>query len=80
MLAEVAAGVTDVSAGESYRAQEIGAEITTRFLIRWSPDVASVDPRDRIGFDGLEYNITAVRDIGRQRWREIDAVRRAETT
>jgi SPP1 family predicted phage head-tail adaptor len=78
-LIEVPAGVTDVSAGESYRAQQVGAEIGTRFLIRWSPDVASVDPCDRVRFDGRSYNITAVRNIGRQRWREIDAVMRADT-
>jgi SPP1 family predicted phage head-tail adaptor len=77
-VVEVAAGVADVSAGESYRAAEVGAQIGTRFLIRWSPAVAGVDPTHRVSYGGREYNITAVRDIGRQRWREIDAVARAE--
>ena len=76
--ATVWAARRDASASESYRAGEVGAQITTRFTIRWSPAVADVNPRDRIAFDGREYNITAVRNIGRQRWREIDAVARAD--
>jgi SPP1 family predicted phage head-tail adaptor len=68
----------DASETESYRAQEVGAEITARFTIRWSSVVASVNPRDRLSFDGRLYNITAVRDVGRNRWREIDAVARAD--
>jgi SPP1 family predicted phage head-tail adaptor len=72
------AGRRDVSAAERYRAQEVGAEITTRFTIRWSSLAASIDPRDRILFEGRLYDITAVRDIGRRAWREIDAVARAD--
>lgn len=77
-FATVWARKADATAGEAYRAQEVGAEITTRFTVRWSSDTATIDPRDRISFDGREYNIVAVRDIGRQRWREIDAVARAQ--
>ena len=77
-LATVWAGRRDASAAESYRAQEVGAQITTRFTIRWSPDVAGVDPKDRLRFEGRDYDITAVRDIGRRQWREIDAVARSD--
>ena len=68
----------DASAAESYRAQEVGAAITARFTIRWSTTVESVNSRDRLSFDGRLYNITAVRDVGRNRWLEIDAVARAD--
>ena len=68
----------DASAAESYRAQEVGAEITTRFTIPWSLDVKDVNPRHRVSFDGRLYNITAVRDVGRNHLREIDAVARAD--
>ena len=68
----------EASASESYRAQEIGAEITARFTIRWSSDVKDVNPRDRVSFDDRLYNITAVRDVGRNHLREIDAVARAD--
>ena len=68
----------DASATESYRAQEVGAQISTRFTIRWSTTVEGVTPTDRVSFDDRLYNITAVRDIGRNQWREIDAVARAD--
>jgi SPP1 family predicted phage head-tail adaptor len=77
-FAEVGAKVTDATAGEAYRAQEVGAQISAHFIIRWSPEVADVNPRDRILFNGRQYNITIVRDFERQEWREIDAVARAE--
>lgn len=78
-LVTVWAKRVDASAAESYRAQEVGAEITTRFTIRWSSDVDDVNPKDRVLFSGREYNIAAVRNIGRNEWREIDAVARAES-
>jgi SPP1 family predicted phage head-tail adaptor len=68
----------DASATESYQAQEVGAQLTARFTIRWSTTVESVNPRDRLSFEGRLYNITAVRDIGRNQWREIDAVARVD--
>jgi SPP1 family predicted phage head-tail adaptor len=77
-LATVWAMRRDASAGESYRALEVGAQISARFTVRWSAMAATIDPRDRVRFEGREYNITAVRNSGRRRWREIDAVARAE--
>jgi SPP1 family predicted phage head-tail adaptor len=79
-LATVWAQAKDASAAESLRAAEVGAEITTRFTVRWSPTIAGIDPRDRVLWRGREHNITAVRDVGRRAWREIDAVARAERT
>lgn len=78
-LATVWASRHDVSAREAFRAQEVGAELTTRFVIRYSQQVADVNPKDRVVFDGRTYNITAVRDVGRFEAREIDAVARADT-
>jgi SPP1 family predicted phage head-tail adaptor len=77
-LVTVWAARRDASASEVYRAQEVGAQITARFTIRWSSQISDVSPTDRVAFDGREYNITAVRDVGRRKWREIDAVARAE--
>lgn len=70
----------DASATESYRAQEVGAQISARFTIRYSTDVADVNPKDRIAFGGREYNITGVREPEgtRNEWIEIDAVARAD--
>jgi len=77
-IATVGAKVTDATAGESYRAQEVGAQISARFVIRWSPEVADVAADDRVLFNCRPYNITAVREFERGQWREIDAVARAE--
>lgn len=70
----------DASAGESYRAQSVSAQITTRFTIRYSSQVADVNPKDRIIYEGRVYNITAVREAaeGRRVALEIDAVARAD--
>lgn len=80
-LTTVWANSRDASAGESYRAQSVSAEITTRFTIRYSSQVADVNPKDRIVYEGRLYNITAVREAkdGRRVALEIDAVARADT-
>jgi SPP1 family predicted phage head-tail adaptor len=67
--------VTDI---EQFRAQEIGAEVTARFTIRYSSEVADLGPADRLAFEGREYNITGVRELGRREWLEISAAARAE--
>jgi SPP1 family predicted phage head-tail adaptor len=79
-LATVWAKRTDASATESYRAQEVGAQISARFVIRYSTQVADVNPRDRIAFRSREYNIIRVGEPAgtRNRWVEIDAVARAD--
>ncbi len=68
----------DASASESYRAQEVGAEITARFTIRWSVEARTVTPLDRIVHEGRVYAITGAREVKRRCWIEIDAVARAE--
>ena len=68
----------DASAGESYRAQEVGAQITARFTVLITSQLADLSPKDRIAHDGRIYNITAVREVKRNRRLEIDAVARAE--
>lgn len=79
-LATVWAKRTDASASESYRAQEVQAQISVRFLIRYSSQVADVDTKDRIAFGGREYNITRVGEPAgtRNQWIEIDAAARAD--
>lgn len=78
VLATVYVQRRDASAGESYKAQEVGAKISARFTIRYSPTVADVNPRDRLVHGGLVYDITGVREKDRRRWLEIDAVARPD--
>lgn len=73
-LATVWAKRMDASAGESYRAQEVGAQITMRFTVLRTSTTASLTPKDRIVYEGRTFNITAVREVKRNRWMEIDAV------
>lgn len=75
-LATVWAERVDVSASESFRAQEVGAELTTRFRIRYSATVAGLNPNDRLIYRGVTYNITGVREVQRNRILEIDTVAR----
>lgn len=77
-FAAVWCGKKDASASESYRAQEVGAEITMRVTIRYSSDVAELNPRNRLIFDGVTYNITGVRETDPQRFLEIDCVARKD--
>jgi SPP1 family predicted phage head-tail adaptor len=77
-LATVYANRRDASAGEAYKAQEVGAELTCRFTVRYSSVLAAVTPTDRILYAGRLYNITGLRETKRNRWIEIDAVARAD--
>jgi SPP1 family predicted phage head-tail adaptor len=79
-IATVSARRADASAGEAYRAQEVGAEISTRFRVRWSALTASITPKDRVSYEGKLYNVTAVREPAgtRNQWLEIDCVARPD--
>ena len=78
-LATVWACKTNVSDGERFRAGEQAADLQMRFTLRWSSQVADVDPRDRLLFEGRTYDIAAVKELGRRRGLEITAAARAET-
>lgn len=77
-LVTVWASKEDIRDGERWAAAEVSAEITTRFRIRYSSQVADVNPKDRLLFDGREYNIVAVKEIGRREGLEITAAARAD--
>lgn len=81
-LATLWARRADISATEAYRAQEVGAEITTRFTVRYSTLSATITPKDRLVFDGETFNITRTMEpVGtRNQWIEIHAVARADRT
>jgi SPP1 family predicted phage head-tail adaptor len=54
---------TDISAGEKRAASEVGAELSARFLVRYSPESKAITPKDRIVFENNTYNITGVREV-----------------
>jgi SPP1 family predicted phage head-tail adaptor len=69
---------TDVSDGERWRASEVQATITTRFLIRYNMYSSTVTPIDRILFEGLIYEISHVKEIDRRKAIEITASTRGD--
>lgn len=74
----VPASKEDVSDGERWRASEVQAHITTRFMVRWSAFTSSITPADRLIFEGLEYDISGVKEPKgtRRKWIEITAAAR----
>ena len=77
-LATVRASKTDISDAEKVRAQQVGAEITTRFQIRWSVNWSDLNPKDRVECDLREYEVVGVKEIGRREGIEITACARAD--
>lgn len=72
-LATVWASKQDVSDAERVRAQQVGASITTRFQIRPLPGGARPSARDQVVCEGLTYEISNVKEIGRRSGWEISA-------
>lgn len=68
----------DVSDRERMAAQEVSATITTRFQVRWSSFTAGITPKDRLTCEGVEYDITGIKEIGRRDALEITASARAD--
>jgi SPP1 family predicted phage head-tail adaptor len=77
-FATVWAEMTPVSDGERIKAAEVSAEITTRFRILWSTTVSTVNPKDRLTFDGKTWDIWGVKEIGFREGIEITASARAD--
>jgi SPP1 family predicted phage head-tail adaptor len=78
-LATLWASKEDVRDSERLAAQELGADITTRFRIRWSELAETISPLDRILFGDRIFEIVAVKEISRREGIEISATARAET-
>lgn len=77
-FAVVAASKRDVSDREKLAAAELGASITTRFVVRWSPKLAQVTPKYRLVCEGVTYDISGKKEIGRREGYELTATARAE--
>jgi SPP1 family predicted phage head-tail adaptor len=74
-LATVWAEKRDLRGREYFQANSENAQIETVFRIRWRSDVS---PLNRIAFDGRDYDIVSVAEIGRRDGLEIMAKARAE--
>jgi SPP1 family predicted phage head-tail adaptor len=74
-IAEVWAGVEQLAAGERVGQDQVLAEATTRFSIRWRADIS---PLHRVVFESVPYDVVAVREEGRRIGLFIDAIARTE--
>lgn len=70
--------VSPISDAERVRAGAVSATITTRFKIRYSTQVADLNPKDRVSFEGKIFDIWGVKEIGRREYLEISASARAD--
>lgn len=77
-LATVAGSRADISDGERWRAGEVSAQVTTRFQVRWSPLAATITPADRLICEGVTYDVSGIKQIGRRVGLEITATARAD--
>jgi SPP1 family predicted phage head-tail adaptor len=77
-LATVWAAKLNVSDGERMAASEVAAQIDLRFQIRWSTDVADLNAKDRVIFEGLTFDIAGTKELGRREGIEISASARSD--
>ena len=77
-LATRSASYEPLSDGERFRAGETAANASARFVIRYSAAAADLDPKDRLTFEGVTYEIVRVKEIGRREGIEITTSVRAD--
>lgn len=63
----------DVSDGEKLRAAQVGATISTRFVVRYDSLTKTITGADRLTCDGREYAIVGTKELGRREGIEITA-------
>lgn len=68
-----------VSDGERWRAGAVEQKTDARFVIRWSAKRASITGEHRLTFDGADWQITGIKEIGRRQRLEITAWRLGKT-
>lgn len=66
---------TPVSDSEKMRAAAVERKTDGRFVVRYSRALAMLDSRSAIEFDGSQWKITGVKELGRRQWLEFTAWR-----
>lgn len=77
-IATVWAEVRPAKGAESFQAQQFIGKAQSTFRVLWSSRVARLNVEDRIIYEGKDYGILDVREIGRREGLEIDAFARSE--
>lgn len=76
----VSARRQDASDGEKMAAEQVGASLRSRFVVRSSAQTRAVKPVNRIAYDGAIWNIEGIKETaqGRRRFLEVTAVKDAD--
>lgn len=73
-IAQRWASKTDVSDGEKLRAAQVGASLSTRFVVRYDSITKTITAADRIVYEDKTYTIVGIKEgEGRRRSLEITA-------
>lgn len=78
LAANIPASAIPISDGERARAGQTEAQNSIRFRFWWAPELASVNPKDQVVFDGVTFDINNVKEIGRRKEIELTAASRAD--
>lgn len=76
--ANVPASAIPISDGERARAGQEFAQNSIRFRFWWAPELADVNGKDQVVYDGITYDISNVKEIGRRKEIELTAASRAD--
>lgn len=74
----VFASKLDISDGERWRAGEVQAHVTARFQVHASAFARGLTPKDRLICEGVTYDISGIKEVGRRDMLEITAAARAD--
>ena len=79
-LATIWARRADISDSERMAAGQVGAALTSRFVVRSSSITRTMTPADRIFYAGSAWNIFGIKETreGRNQYLEITAAREAD--
>jgi len=78
LLTTIWARYTPVSDSERVASSQVNAQITARFVVRYSSLTSVITPKDRLQLDGITYDISAIKEIERRRWLELTAAARTD--
>lgn len=77
-VATVWAQKIEARGAERFSAQQFIGHAVTTFRIRWSTTVSEITAEHQISFDGRDFDVTDIREIGRREGIEIDAYASSE--
>jgi len=75
---QIWASVEYASDGEKARAGQVGAVVSVRFQVRYSASLSTLNPKDRVVYEGKTFDIAAVKELGRREGIEISAAAQAD--